>query len=90
MNLLISKVISSVIQIILFAIIPFIWWFITARKECGFLTWIGLRRPDDREGCKPLLWVASISAVFLLLSIYVLYSLRNIETATSEFFGAWG
>lgn len=87
MNLLISKAITSVIQIILFAIIPFIWWFITARKECGFLTWIGLRRPDDREGCKPLLWVASISAVFLLLSIYVLYSLRNIETATSEFLG---
>lgn len=87
MNLLLSKVISSVIQIILFAIIPFIWWFVSARKECGFLTWIGLKRPDDAEGHKSLLWVAGISAVFLHVSIYVLYSLRNVETATSEFSG---
>lgn len=55
MNLLISKVISSVIQIILFAMIPFIWWIVSARKECGFFTWIGLKRPDDVEGHKPLL-----------------------------------
>ena len=87
MNLLISKVINSVIQIILFAAIPFIWWLVTARKECGFLAWIGLKRPDDVEGHRPLLWAAGISAVFLLVSIYVLYSLRNVETATSEFSG---
>ena len=87
MNLLISKVINSALQIILFAMIPFIWWFITARGECRFLTWIGLKRPNDREWRKPLLWVAGISAVFLLVSIYVLYSLRSVKTATSEFSG---
>lgn len=36
MNLFINKVISSILQIILFAIIPFIWWCITARKQQSF------------------------------------------------------
>lgn len=43
MNLFINKVISSILQIILFAIIPFIWWRITARKQQSFTKWIGLK-----------------------------------------------
>ena len=44
MNLFINKVISSILQIILFAIIPFIWWCITARKQQSFTKWIGLKK----------------------------------------------
>ena len=36
--------INAVIQIILFTLIPLIWWAVTARKECSFFQWIGFRR----------------------------------------------
>lgn len=44
MNLFVSKVMSSVLQIILFMIVPFIWWLVTARKKQKFMEWIGLKK----------------------------------------------
>ena len=44
MDLLINKIASSILQIILFAIIPFIWWIVTARKRQKFTEWIGLKK----------------------------------------------
>jgi membrane protease YdiL (CAAX protease family) len=87
MSLFVSKVINSAIQIVLFTLIPFIWWLVTARKECGFFEWIGVKRPRAGESKKPLLWAAGTSVVFLIVSLFVLYSVKNVETATSEFSG---
>lgn len=38
MNILIN----TIIQIVLFSLIPLIWWVVTGRKESFFL-WIGLK-----------------------------------------------
>lgn len=84
MNLIISKLISSVIQIILFTIIPFIWWLITAQKECSFLKWIGLKKAEVSKN-KTMLWIVCISAAFLILSGVILIFLKGVETATSDF-----
>ena len=35
--ILTNKIISSIMQIILFSLIPLIWWLITARKKEAFL-----------------------------------------------------
>ncbi|SFV02013.1 CPBP family intramembrane glutamic endopeptidase [Butyrivibrio sp. INlla21] len=86
MSLAISKLVSSIIQIILFSLIPFIWWLITARKECGFLKWIGLKKPEG-EKHKTLFWIAGVSVAFLILSVVILYLLKGVETATSDFSG---
>ncbi|MCR4867730.1 MAG: CPBP family intramembrane metalloprotease [Lachnospiraceae bacterium] len=82
--MIISKLISSVIQIILFTIIPFIWWLITARKECSFLKWIGLKKAEVSKN-KTMLWIVCISAAFLILSGVILIFLKGVETATSDF-----
>ena len=42
--MLVNKIISSVMQIILFSLIPLIWWLITARKRESFFKWIGLKK----------------------------------------------
>ncbi len=86
MSLFISKVISSVVQIVLFSLVPLIWWLITARKECSFFKWIGLKKPED-EKHKTLLWIIGVSAAFLVLSVAILYFLKGVETATSDFSG---
>lgn len=87
MELMIQKLINSAVQIVLFTLIPFIWWLITARKECGFLTWIGLKHIKGAKENKTLLWMLGIILGFMALSSYMLYSLRGVEMATSEFNG---
>ena len=46
---LINEVIGSVVQTLLFALIPFIVWLITARKKETFFNWIGLKGIGDNK-----------------------------------------
>lgn len=85
MDLFIQKLINSIIQIILFTLIPFIWWLVTARKKEKFTAWIGLKKPEG--GKKTVAATAFVTVAFLLLGAFTLYILRDIETATSEFVG---
>ncbi len=87
MELAVQKLINSAVQIVLFTLIPFIWWLITARKETGFFKWIGLKGIKGAKENKTLLWILGILAGFTGLSAYMLYSMRGIEMATSEFSG---
>ena len=86
MELAISKLISSIVQIILFSLIPFIWWLIAGRKECGFFKWIGLKKSESEKHKTPY-WIAGVSVAFLILSVIILYFLKGVETATSDFSG---
>ena len=85
MDLLVNKIISSSVQIIIFSVIPFIWWIITARKDQKFASWLGLKKPEG--GVKTILAIIGVAAAFLLLGAYSLYIVRGIETATSDFAG---
>lgn len=87
MDLFISKIVSSMIQIVLFAIIPFVWWFVSARKEQTFVQWVGLKKIRAPKENKVCVWIIGISLAFVLLGAFVLYILQDIETATSEFAG---
>ncbi len=84
--MLVSKILSSVIQILLFALIPFLWWFLTARKKQSFNNWIGLKKFG---GLRINITIASIATVvvFLLLGFFIQYILKDVETALSEFNG---
>ncbi len=85
MNLLINKTISSIIQIILFLIIPFIWWFVTVRKQPNFLQWIGLKRIAG--GKKTFIAIGIMSIAFLFTGALTLYAIRDVKTASSDFTG---
>lgn len=85
MNLFISKIASSILQIILFATVPFIWWLATARKKQKFAEWIGLKKIEG--GRKTLIAIIIVSVAFLLSGALALYAVKDIETAASEFSG---
>lgn len=87
MGLFAAKLINSLVQIILFSVLPFVWWVISARKKESFFSWIGLKRllTDNKKKC--YLTSLTIMGVFILLSIGILWLMRNVETATSEFAG---
>lgn len=78
--MLLNEIVSSIIQILLFSIVPFIWWLITARKKESFYVWIGLKKASAISW-KSLLVVTSL---FIMVSVFTLYLTKDVETATSE------
>ncbi len=85
MNLFVNKIVDSIVQIILFGIIPFVWWFITARKKQKFTEWIGLKKIEG--GKKTITSMTVLSVAFLIVGALTLYAVRGVEMATSEFTG---
>lgn len=85
MELFLNILVSSAVQIVAIGIIPFIWWFVTARKEEAFFTWMGLKKCKEIKTVCIKAIIASI--LFLLLSLYLLFITKDIETATSQFSG---
>ena len=83
--MLVSKIISSIIEIILISSLPFIWWLISAKKKENFFNWIGLKKIENKK--TTLINTIIISLVFMTVSILTLYLIKDIETATSEFKG---
>ena len=87
MQLFIQKIISSIVQIIIFTVIPLIWWFVTARKEQNFLQWIGFRRIEKENRKQTAVWTAAVTGAFFLVGFLTLLFLRGTETAASDFAG---
>ena len=85
--MLVSKIISSIIEIILISFLPFIWWLISAKKKENFFNWIGFKKIDNKNKKSTLINTIVISLVFMTVSILTLYLIKDIETATSEFKG---
>lgn len=85
MSLAINKIISSLLQIIIFSIIPFLFWYFSARKQESFREWIGLKK--IKGGKKTALAIIIVTTFYLLISLILLNSLKNIENAATEFQG---
>ncbi len=82
---MISEIIGSAVQLVVFAMIPFIWWLLTARKKEGFFKWIGLRKIENIKAvCFPTI-VTIIG--FMVLGYFTLYMVQGIETATASYAG---
>lgn len=90
MILFLSKIVGSLIEIVLFSFVPFLWWFCKARKTDPFLQWIGLKKlsteRSDRK--RTFIYGLLILCCFLLLSVYMLNIVKDVEAAAvSEFSG---
>ncbi len=85
--MLINKILSSIVEIILVGLVPFIWWLVTARKKENFFKWLGLKKIEKENMKSALIGIFVISILFMLLSIFTLYMMKDVETATSEFKG---
>lgn len=72
-------------QIIAFTFIPFVWWYLKARENQGFLKWIGLKKMVG--GKKTINAIIIVSTSFMLVDALILYIIRDIDTATSDFIG---
>jgi membrane protease YdiL (CAAX protease family) len=87
MNLLIQTIVNSILQIFIFTLLPFIWWFLSARKKVRFFQWIGLKSIGNLKESRIILWVAATMISFLLMSVWILWLTKDIQTATSVYKG---
>jgi membrane protease YdiL (CAAX protease family) len=85
---IINLLLSSIIQLLLFSIIPFIWWSACGHKKCGFLKWVGIRKPIIKNKLKYILTFILIIIFVLFLSIFIIPIFIDKSTmATSQFSG---
>ena len=89
LDIFFNELIGAVIQLLIFALIPFIWWLITARKKESFFKWIGLKRIRTEKNIFITLLITVLTAVAYTLLTYLCISLISdkITTAGSQFSG---
>lgn len=85
MQLFVSELLGSMVQVIIFLLIPGIWWLLTARNEQNFGHWIGFRK--FKGGKSLAIWILFTIIGFWFVGSAELYSLKNVATATSAFTG---
>jgi membrane protease YdiL (CAAX protease family) len=84
---------STIVQLLLFTFLPFIWWLITARKKQNFFNWIGFKKPIFTiSKTKIFLAAVLISMIFAFIMTLVMANfLSNVNTATIQFYNeGWG
>ncbi|NMM62993.1 CPBP family intramembrane metalloprotease [Clostridium sp. P21] len=85
---IINLLLSSVIQILMFSIIPFIWWAVRDRKKYGFLRWLGIKKPIIKNKAKYLMTFILIIIFLIILSIFVIpIFVDKSIMATNQFSG---
>lgn len=79
---------SSIVQLILFSLIPFIWWLLTARKKEHFFKWLGLKKPFIKGSISKLIILILIvfAGYTILMSIIMNKLLGNVALATNQFY----
>jgi uncharacterized protein len=72
---MIDAIVSAILQVVVFTLIPFCVYVVTHRRVGGFFAYIGLRRPERRT----MIWATLLSALFiwLTLALFLLLGLRE-------------
>jgi len=69
---------NSMIQVVLFTIIPFIWWFVFWRKKEPFLKWLGFKKINIKNKRRfAILFI--VTMISLSLQILIIPYIINIE-----------
>lgn len=83
---MINQILNTIVQLTLLTLIPFVWYLFRHKKCSGFFQWIGLKRPTACDGAL-LKFIVFMIVAFMAVFIGILYALKGVETATSQFAG---
>jgi len=84
----VPMLVSSLIQVILFSVIPLVCWFLFARRKHSFFEWIGCKLPviEKRNSFFILFFLALL--LFVSLGwIIILFFPNDTDVAASQFYG---
>lgn len=80
MSLIISSIQTVIVNLIVFSIIPFLWWFFRHRNKTGFVRWLGFYRPKLQSSW----WVLAVFAVVYWF-FYNFDFMQLVDPATLEY-----
>ena len=89
LNLFITELLGAIFQLLIFSLVPFIWWLITTRKKESFFRWIGLKKiTHGKNAGNTLLITLLASALYCALTfLCISFVSDEITTAGSQFAG---
>ena len=89
MSLFLEELAGAVFQLLIFSIIPFAWWLITARKKESYFKWIGIKKMvhEKRIGNTLLITVLAVAGYTVLTTLCIKMVSDGITTAGSQFAG---
>ena len=87
----IQELIGAIAQVLLFALIPFIVWLITARKKMNFFRWIGFTKPTHKGNIILTLVFTLVGVLaYGFLSIYFINTFSGDVTSAGSSFAGQG
>lgn len=89
MEMFVSELLGAVLQAILFLMIPFIWWMLTARRSEGFFAWLGLKKIHHTGKWlhTAIITVLTVAVYGMLMSLLMSVYSDGITAAGSSFAG---
>lgn len=89
MQIFINELVGAILQLILFCVIPFVWWLIAGRKSERFLAWIGIKKEKCASSLLKMIVIAiAVTGVYALFTnICVGFLPEGVTKAGSQFTG---
>ncbi len=79
--------ISGLLQIVLFTIIPFVWWLFRIRKRESFFNWIGVK-PIIIKNKRKYIHITITTFILMILPLFItILFMDTAIMATSQFLG---
>lgn len=87
MNQFINQLIASIFQVILFGVIPFLWWLISRKSaQCSLLDFLGLKKMTTENNSKLFLSCLASLIGFIIVGYFSLKSISDLSVlANSKF-----
>lgn len=78
-QLFLSAISTTVVNLIIFSIVPFLWWLFRHRKEQNFFQWIGFIKPECKVKCWMLIVFAAVYVFFYNFDFTSLVDQQTLE-----------
>ena len=82
-----NQLLNAIIQVVLFSIIPFIWWLVTARKKENFFQWLGVKKPECESKKNLIITMAIIFAICYFTGEFAIWLRGDVAAADSAYKG---
>ena len=85
--MLVNQIVNALFQVILFAVLPLIWWLCTARRKETFWSWMGLRKIKTENKKQFALLLAAACVGCFALGELALLMRGDLQAADSAYKG---
>lgn len=86
-RMFLNQLLNAIIQVLLFSLVPLLWWLVTARKKVAFFDWLGLRRPKNVN--TRTLWgsIVLVMVVCFVIGEVAVWARGDVDAAESAYQG---